>query len=128
MHRRIKSGSVTIPGGVHPWPHETRVARILADAGHCVEFILEANITKSADFMIDGIAYELKSPKGARMTSVERNLKRASKQSKNIVFDSSRMSNVRDDSIVRYLKRKLQEQKTIKIIIFISKNDNIIVL
>ena len=90
--------------------------------------MVETNITKSADFTINGITYELKSPTGTHMSSVERNLKRASKQSKNIVFDSSRMSNIRDDSIIRYLMRKIQEQRTIQSIIFIGKNDNIIVL
>lgn len=128
MIKRIKSGSIVIPGGVSPWQHELRVAKLLADAGYRVEFIESSNILKMPDFKINGTPYELKSPRGASINSIERNLKRASKQCSNIILDSSRVNTLRDDVILAYLKNKVACQPTIKSLIFIRKNNNIIVL
>lgn len=96
MPRKIKCGKIVVPGGVHPWQHEIRVAQLLADAGYSIEFIPEQNLLKAADFKIDGIEFELKSPESSKLNAVERNLKRAVKQSQNIVFDSSRMAGLQD--------------------------------
>lgn len=46
MTKRVRKGSVTIPGGVSPWPHELRAARLLANVGHKVEFIEASNMLK----------------------------------------------------------------------------------
>ena len=104
MPRKIESGKVVVPGGVHPWQHELKVAQILADAGYNIEFIPEQNLLKTADFKIDGTEFELKSPEGSKLSAVERNLRnlrRALKQSPNIVFDSSRMPGVQDSKILQ---------------------------
>ena len=47
-------GKVIVPANANPWPHEQRVAKILALAGHAVEFIPESN-TKTADILLDGV-------------------------------------------------------------------------
>ena len=56
-----RKGKVVIPPDIYPWPHELRVARILAMEGHLVEFMPAAQI-KSADILLDGVEYEIKSP------------------------------------------------------------------
>ena len=114
MTKHVRNGSVIIPGGVSPWPHELRAARLLANVGYKVEFI--------------GTPYELKSPCGSSINTIERNLKRANRQCNNIVIDSSRMHTIRDDVILTYLKNKAIRQPTIKSLIFIRKNNNIIIL
>lgn len=101
MPRKIESGKVVVPVGVHPWQHELKVAQMLADAGYNIEFIPEQNLLKTADFKIDGTEFELKSPEGSKLSAVERNLRRALKQSPNIVFDSSRMPGVQDSKILQ---------------------------
>ena len=35
------TGKIIVPAGVRPWPHELRVAEVLAAAGHRVEFLPE---------------------------------------------------------------------------------------
>ena len=94
----IKRGRIIIPGGRKPWPHELRIANILAMAGHNIEFLPESNIS-TADILLDGIGYEMKSPFTNKPDKLERNIKRGLKQSKNIIFDSSRIKNMRDDNL-----------------------------
>lgn len=125
MIRKNNRGKIIIPGGRKPWPHELRVANILAMAGHNIEFLPESNIN-TADFLLDGIAYELKSPFTNRPDKLERNIKRALKQSKNIIFDSSRIKELRDDKLRSFLIKKAQEQKQIGNLIFITKHGQII--
>lgn len=125
MNSSKQRGRIIIPGGRHPWSHEMRIADILAMAGHNIEFLPETNVS-TADILLDGVEYELKSPFTNKTDKLERNIKRALKQSKNIVFDSSRVKNMRDDNLRRFLIRKAKEQKQIGELIFITKRGQII--
>ena len=113
MPRKIESGKVVVPGGVHPWQHELKVTQILADAGYNI------------DFKIDGTEFELKSPEGSKLSAVERNLRRALKQSPNIVFDSSRMPGVQDSKILQCILHHAHKQSLIKKLIFLDKHGRI---
>ncbi len=94
-------------------------------AGHNIEFLSESNVS-TADILLDGVEYELKSPFTNKPDKLERNLKRALKQSKNIIFDSYRVKNMRDDSLRRFLIKKAREQKQIGKLLFITKHGQII--
>lgn len=118
-------GKVLIPGGVRPWPHELRVANILALAGHAVEFLPKTNM-KTADILLDDVAYEIKSPKSANSNTLEHVLKKALKQSSNIIIDTTRMKNVRDGNTRRFLINQVRIRKQIKKLIMISKQGQII--
>ena len=111
-----KKGGIHIPPGIKPFPkpHELETARVLANYGHMVEFIQPDNRknSKTPDVRLDDVLYELKSPTG-KMDSIERNLKRAVRQSGNIVFDCRRMKIVDDDAIERTLAKKFKMQKQI---------------
>lgn len=120
MKKSTKKGQIIIPAGRKPWPHELRVAEILAAAGHMVEFLPETSL-KTADIRLDGVEYEIKSPFTNKPDKLERNLKRALKQSKNIIFDSSRTKNIRDDKLYKFLMTKAGQQKQIGRLIFITK-------
>ena len=118
-------GKVIVPSNANPWPHEQRVAKILALAGHAVEFIPESN-TKTADILLDGVEFEIKSPKSANANSLEHILKKAVKQSCNIIIDTSRMKNIRDDNTRRFLVNQARLRKQIKKLIMITKQGQII--
>jgi hypothetical protein len=118
-------GKVIVPANANPWPHEQRVAKILALAGHAVEFIPESN-TKTADILLDGVEFEIKSPKSANANSLEHILKKAVKQSCNIIIDTSRMKNIRDDNTRRFLINQARLRKQIKKLIMITKQGQII--
>ena len=124
-NKNTKRGRIIIPGGRKPWPHELRIANILAMAGHIIEFLPESNIS-TADILLDGVEYEMKSPLTNKPDKLERNIKRGLKQSKNIIFDSSRIKNMRDDNLRRFLTKKAKEQKQIGELILITKRGQII--
>ncbi len=123
-----KSGKVIIPAGVTPWDHELKTAQALAQCGYIVEFVAVSNShkAKTADVVIDGVLYEIKSPKTDKLSAVERNLKRATKQSSNVIIDSRRMSKLHDATIQKFLVQKLKQQKTIKKILFVNRKHNVI--
>lgn len=125
MNSSKQKGKIIIPAGRKPWPHELHVANILAMAGHGVEFLPESNM-HTADILLDGVKYEIKSPFTNKPDKLERNIKRGLKQSKNIIFDSSRIKNMRDDNLRRFLITKVKQQKQIGKLILITKRGQII--
>lgn len=127
MNRKTK-GSVTIPAGVEVWEHELRTAQVLANYGHTVCFIAKDNShkVKSADILVNGVLYEIKSPTTNKLSAVERNLKRAYHQSTNIVFDSRRMKRLPDKSIQKELIKQFRLTKNIKNVLFVNRKHEVI--
>lgn len=121
-------GSVIIPAGLDVWDHELKTAQVLAKHGYTVEFLITNQVqrVKTADVLIDNITYEIKSPKTDKLSAIERNLKRATRQSSNIIIDSRRMHKIHDATIQRFLIQKLKQQKTIKKILFVNRRHEII--
>jgi hypothetical protein len=124
MKNNVGRGKVITPAGANPWPHEERIARILALAGHRVEFVPEANI-KTPDIYLDRTMYEIKSPISNKVDAVERNITRALMKCPNIIFDSSRMK-VRDDQIMKELVKRRKLGKGLRKLLFINKRGMII--
>jgi len=114
-----------IASGRKLWPHEMRVAEILTLAGHNIEFLEESN-THTADILLDGVEFEIKSPKSSTANSLEHLIKKALKQSQNIIIDTSRMKNSRDDNTRRFLISQIKTRKQIKRLIMITKRGQII--
>lgn len=63
-----------------------------------------------------GVKWEIKSPKTDKLSTIERNLKKATKQSGNVILDSCRLDKLHDTTI-----QKFKQQKAIKRLIFINK-------
>ena len=109
------------------WPHEDRVADILSSHGHYVEFLPESSL-HSADIFLDGILYEMKSPRSFNTNSMEQLIKDAlyKKQCPNIVFDSLRLKGVRDEKIVEFLISQVKARKKIRNMLFVNKRHELI--
>ena len=118
---RHSKGEVRLPAGVAIWRHELASAKALAEAGYRIEFLEVASSqrAKSPDVVMNSSKWEMKSPRADKLSAVERNLKRALKQSPNIIFDSHRMKKLHDKTIQNFLAQKLREQKQIKRLIII---------
>ena len=106
------------------WPHEMRVAKILASAGHYIEF-LEEGALPSADIKIDGIEYEIKSPKTMSSNTLEHLLKRGLKQCINLIIDTSR-TKMQDDKMRVFLIKQMRTTKQIKKMLMITKRGQIV--
>lgn len=124
MKRNPKQGKVVIPAKANPWPHEKRVARILALKGNYVEFIPESTI-KTPDIYLNRTKYEIKSPVSDKVDAIERNITKALAKCPNIIFDSSRMK-VRDDQILKELIKRRKAGKGMRKLLFINKHGIII--
>ena len=121
-----KLGRVIKPADATPWPHEERVAEILSKAGYEVEFIPEIKTTGMPDILLNGVRFEIKSPKSGKANTWEQRLKDATNnQSQNIVFDSSRIKGAPDFKVLSWLRSKYRTQPQIKKLIFIDKKGKI---
>ena len=122
-----RKAQIVIPAGLCPWPHELRVAQILSLAGHTVEF-LPTRSSKTADILLDGIEYEIKSPRTNKTNTLEHLIKKALRQSSNIIIDSSRTNGkkMRDDQIRAFLISKARRHRQIKRLLFITRGGQII--
>ena len=116
---------VLLPAGspMMPEPHEIEVAWILARHYHTVvEFLTpsEGYKMKTADMVMNGIIWEIKSPTGKGNSTVPNQFKRAAKQSSHIVFDARRVQ-LHEDDVLRQVRRQLTVQKAVKVVLFITK-------
>ena len=123
--KNIKRGRVVTPADANPWPHEQKVAKILALAGHYVEFIPETNL-KTPDIYLDNTIYEIKSPITDNPKKIIRNVKRALEKSPNVIIDSSRVKGLSDEAIQRTLKNKAKDLLKLRNLLFINKRGQII--
>ena len=123
-----KEGQVIIAAGANVWPHELKTAQALAAAGYTVEFLRrsEGKRVTSADAVIAGVVWEMKAPTADNLKAIERNLKRGSWQSGNIIFDSARMKKVSDEAVERELRRQAALVKRVKRLRFVNKAREIV--
>ncbi len=120
-------GKTIIPFGVFPEMHELETAAAFLARGFDVEFIVPSRTkgSKTPDVMIDGVLWEMKSPTGNGKKTVEKQLQRAGKQSKNIIFDGRR-TDLDDASITRELQKKFSLVRSIKRIILVKKDSTLV--
>lgn len=79
------------------------------------------NGAKSPDILMDGVKWEIKAPRIGKLASMERNLKKAYRQSENIVFDSQRMGRLPDKSIQKDLIKQFILTKKMKRLLFVNR-------
>ena len=124
MKKETNAG-IFIHSGRKPWPHEMRVAKVLAASNHYVEFLPES-ILHTADIKIDGVDFEIKSPESFNVNTFEHVLKNATKQSRNLIIDTYRLKKIKDVKVAMFLTNYCKRQKRIECLILITKNGKII--
>ena len=77
-------GKIIIAPDLNVWPHEYETAKALAMAGMTVEFIRrsEEYRTTSADVIINGMGWEIKSPRSDKASAIDKNIRKALHQYK----------------------------------------------
>lgn len=121
-------GKIIIRPGISIWPHELRTAEALATAGYTVEFVRksENDYEKTPDVLINGTLWEMKAPKSSKLHMVEQNLRRALRQSSNVVFDSRRMKGLPDAAIERELRKWSGQLSSLQHLLFVSRHADVI--
>lgn len=95
-----------MPAGTPVWEHEIRTAQAIAATGRTVEFLPRTlgKRVKNADIAFDGVRWEVKSPESPSVRSLQKTLRRAVKQSPNVVVDISMMRGVTPEAAMRELR------------------------
>ncbi|MDR0852958.1 MAG: hypothetical protein LBN34_01130 [Clostridiales Family XIII bacterium] len=110
--------------------HEIEAAWIIAKHyNEVVEFLrpIDGYRVKTADLVMNGVIWEVKSPIGKSKNTVEYTMRRAGKQSKYLIFDGRRAP-LTDGFIEKKIVFELGKRRTIKKVVYIRKNKEVIEL
>jgi hypothetical protein len=114
-----------------PEDHEIDAAWIIARHYNCLVRFLKPIIgykVRTADFVIQGVLWELKSPVSAsRRRCVTGQFDRAAGQSRSIIFDARR-TKLEDNFLKAQLQKELQKRHSIQRLVFISKDKEVVAL
>ena len=103
-------------------------ARAIADAGYDVEFIsrIKGDRTKSADFIADGVLWEVKSPTSDKLKVIEKHLRAAIHQSRDVIFDSRRMPRLTNKQIQDEVVKWATNLHSLRRLLYINRAGEII--
>ena len=123
-------GKIIIAPDLNVWPHEYETAKALAMAGMTVEFIRrsEEYRTTSADVIVNGLIWEIKAPESDKAKVIEKNLRKALHQAKNVIFDARRMKKLPDMVIEREVRKWGFELRTIKHLIYVNPSGEVCII
>lgn len=116
------SDRVIIHPNLKPRPeqHELNAAHILAEHFNTVvEFVPRSNMP-TADFLINGVIWELKSPTGSGKNNIQRQLQDAHHQSKNVIIDARR-SKIHGARIRSQVEYQFKIVRSVRRLLYISK-------
>lgn len=124
--RKLKTGKI-IPNGVVLQTHESATIVFLTELGYDIELIPKSNIAgvHTPDIKINGIKWEIKSPKGEGKSLMKNTIQRALKQSNNIIIDLRRTKR-HQTKCLRELKRQFDKSSKIKRMKIITKNKELL--
>lgn len=119
--------SILTQNGVHLKNHEYLTVKTLLDLGYDVELIPPSNIKglKMPDIMLQGQAWEMKSPQGNGKNLFKNTLQNASHQSQNVIIDLRRCK-VDEEIALKDLKHYFLFSKRLKKMKIILQNQEIL--
>ena len=112
-----------------PEKHEFETAKFFANKGFDVTFLKPSSIkgTNNPDFLLLGKIWEIKSPIGKSRRTYEDNLRKAIKQSGNIIFDLRRLDWSSEMLCINVLN-KYKSLLAVKILLIIKRNGKLLTL
>ena len=125
---RKQQGKI-IPNGVLLKEHEYKTVLFFTERGYDVELIPPTNSpkSKSPDIIMQGLVWEMKSPQGKGKNNVSNNLKKASKQSANIIFDFRRYNKRIVKSAIREAINLYGDSRRIKRMYVITDDEELLI-
>lgn len=122
--------NIIIPVDMKPYPdrYEERIARVLAGKFQSdVLFVVRSSLrTPDIQIVKTGDYWEIKNIKGNGKNTIEDNLKRAAKQSKNVVIGlfRTKMTPAQASARIQYFLKR--PHRDIRRVILVTKNNSII--
>ena len=125
---KIKNGRL-FDNDVRLEVHERRTVDYLLQQGKDIELISPSyNLySKSPDFWMDGVAWELKCPCVTKLERISYLFRYATKQSPQVIFD---LRNIKGDSagVIKHLQKLFHISRRVRRLIIISKEGNLQIL
>jgi len=125
--KKSKVGNLFIPVGLHPEKHELATADVFRELGQDVEFLTPVRTkgAKTPDVKIDSVVYELKCPMGHSKTTIANAIRRAVKQSKNVIIDL-RLTKISDERAEKDLQISIAKVKSLRRVKVILKSGKVL--
>ena len=123
----VKAGRIIIPDGAYPEDHEIETARVLIKSGKDIEFLVpvRTNGAQTPDVTWNNIDWELKSPRGKGKRLLDNTIRRAQKQSPNIIVDLRRVK-LKDRQVIDKLSNNPNILRGVKRLKAITKGDEVV--
>ena len=108
---------------------EFEAAKYFANLGKDIQFICPSAIPNQhrPDIIMDGIEWEIKSPLGSSKRTIENNMRKAIKQSCNIIFDLRRIK-LSEAQAINQLKKEFNHLSKLRKLYIITKSGELITL
>ena len=119
-------GSI-IPNGVVLKEHEMATVVLLTELGFNVELIPKSNLqgVRTPDVRIEGLLWEIKSPKGEGKSLMKNTIQKACRQSCNVIVDLRRVKRYQEKCLSE-LNREFEYSRSLKRLKIITKNGSVI--
>ncbi len=110
-----------------PEKHELMTAKYFAETGKDIIFICPSSIPEAyrPDILMDGVEWEIKAPTGNGKKTIERNMHKAAKQSRFIIFDLRRIGLPKEQCISQ-LEKEFNERGYLRKLLVITKSGELI--
>ena len=117
-----KTGKIT-PNGVVLKAHENATVVFLTECGYDIELIPRSNVegVHTPDIKMDGLKWEMKSPKGKGKWLLKNTVQRASHQSENIIIDLHRIK-IHQVKCLQELEKQFKFSKRVKRMLIVTKS------
>jgi len=118
----MRRGKIT-PNGVSLEKHENDTIVFFTELGFDIELVPPSKTrgSKKADFIMDELEWEMKSPQSNGARTIEHAVRSASKQSENIIIDLRR-SKLDTERAMTQIRFHTSKRTNIKKLIVITKN------
>lgn len=123
-----RQGTITAPSHLNIQPHEMATARSIADYGFDVEFKerIRGSGIKTPDFVAGGVLWEVKSPTSDNLRVVQKRIREAVHQSRDIIFDSRRMRRLSDTAIQAEVAKWASSLHHVRRLLYINRAGEVI--
>lgn len=103
-------------------------ARAIADCGMDVEFVprKKGRRAKSADFVADGVLWEVKSPTSDNLRVIQKRLREAIHQSRDVIFDSKRMKRLSNEQIQNEVAKWAANLRSLRRLLYVDRAGEVI--